>query len=73
MGIRTLVVIAAIVLVIFMVKRLLGSRKNDNGDVAKQRPSTAMVQCHHCGTFVPENEAVLRHQFIYCCDDHANQ
>jgi uncharacterized protein len=33
-------------------------------------PPTAMVACLHCGTHLPETEAVRGQQGAYCCEEH---
>jgi uncharacterized protein len=38
---------------------------------AKPLPGpTVMVACLHCGTHLPEIEAVRGRQGAYCCEDH---
>jgi uncharacterized protein len=39
----------------------------------KLRPPTVMVACLHCGTHLPQGEAVMGQRGAYCCDEHRQQ
>lgn len=29
-----------------------------------------MLQCVHCGTYIPSSEAIILAGAVYCCEDH---
>lgn len=37
------------------------------GQAAK---TITMVQCEHCGVYLPENEAIIRQGHVWCCAEH---
>ena len=68
----------AVVMVAFWVWR--NNRLNDgdrtSAQARRKKPSTRpaiMVACLHCGTHLPESEAVRGHQGSYCCAEHRQQ
>lgn len=68
--------VLAVVWVAFWVWR--NNRLKDNSPAQRpptpQKPAlrqpTVMVACLHCGTHLPEGEAVQGRQGAYCCADH---
>lgn len=68
--------VAAVVLVAFWVWRnnRLSDRADASRDSARQKPAprkpVIMVACLHCGTHLPENEAVMGRQGAYCSAGH---
>lgn len=68
--------VIAVVLVAFWVWR--NNRQQERGQVQRQtsRPPTAptspvrMVACLHCGTHLPETDAVAGARGAYCNRDH---
>lgn len=68
--------VLAVVLVAFWVWR--NNRLTDNTQDQKPTPRkqpaprapTVMVACLHCGTHLPESEAVLGRQGAYCSTEH---
>lgn len=66
-GFRTLIYLLGIALLVWIVVRRGKER------LAQKRPAIKtgdMVQCAHCGTYVPLGEAVREGERYYCCDDH---
>jgi len=61
-------------LIIAAVIWLLRNQKNANGAVAQSntsKKSEAMVQCAHCGVYVPASEAMAASSgSLYCCQEH---
>ncbi|MDP2220366.1 MAG: PP0621 family protein [Hydrogenophaga sp.] len=68
--------VLAVVLVAFWVWR--NNRLTDDAQAKKpatrKQPSprspTVMVACRHCGTHLPENEAIQGRQGAYCSTEH---
>ncbi|WP_439113659.1 PP0621 family protein [Hydrogenophaga sp.] len=68
--------VLAVVLVAFWVWR--NNRLTDDTDAqrpsARKKPAprqpTIMVACLHCGTHLPQNEAVQGRQGAYCSAEH---
>ena len=69
-GIRVLIIILGIALVIWILIRLA------RGDKVEHKPTKKvgdMVQCAHCGTFVPRNEAIRSGEKFYCSREHRDE
>lgn len=68
--------VLAVVMVAFYIWR--NNRLSDRAEAARRatpppgRPAlpTVMVACPHCGTHLPENEAVQGRQGAYCSIEH---
>jgi len=67
MPIRTLLILIAVAVVILGVKRLFAPRLT--GGRTSKEPAR-MVQCAHCGMYVPEPEACKRQGLYYCTPAH---
>jgi uncharacterized protein len=69
--IRILIILAAIGMAVYLLRRALGRGKKPG---APSGSGTArMVACAHCGTHVPESEAVRADGRTYCCEEHRRQ
>jgi len=67
MPLRTLVILIAIALVVVAIRGLLRSSR----PASRRGPQAArMVQCAHCGVYIPENEALPRGDRFYCSAAH---
>ena len=67
MPLRSLVILIAIALVIYAVRSLWRtSRPADR----RGQESARMVQCAHCGIYVPEREALTSGGRFYCSAAH---
>ena len=67
MPLRTLLILIALAVVILAVKRLFSpGRPRAN----KQLRQGKMVQCAHCGIYLPEPEAISREGRFYCSQAH---
>ena len=64
---RNLLILIAVVIIILAVRRLLANPGRGNRPQIK---SGQMVQCAHCGMFVPETEALSRNGRHYCSAAH---
>ena len=66
---RTLVVIAALLLIYLIIKNRLAGRSP-----RKQKPdwtaSDEMVKCLQCQTYIPRKEAIISGTEIFCCKQH---
>ncbi|MES9868512.1 MAG: PP0621 family protein [Sedimenticola sp.] len=71
MGLRFLLVILGVWIVYLFARRYL-TGKSDKG-TKTTRPVEKMVRCEHCGTHIPESEAVSREGKNYCCPEHADK
>ncbi len=68
--------VLAVVMVAFYIWR--NNRVSDRAEAARRAPPpsgrpqlpTVMVACPHCGTHLPENEAVQGRQGAYCSAEH---
>ncbi len=66
---RTLIIIAALVLVFVIIKNRLDSRLPQQ----KKTGSTTtdnMVKCLLCETYIPKKEAIISGTEIFCCKQH---
>jgi len=67
MPLRTLVILIAVALVFIAVRGLLRSSRPAS---KRGQKSARMVQCAHCGVYIPENEALARDERFYCSEAH---
>jgi uncharacterized protein len=67
MPLRSLVILIAIALVIYAVRSLW--RTSRPAGKRDQQPAR-MVQCAHCGVYIPEREALTRGDRFYCSAAH---
>jgi uncharacterized protein len=64
---RTIIILIAVVIVVLAARRLLATPRRGNKPQIK---SGQMVQCAHCGMFIPETEALSDHGHHYCSPAH---
>jgi len=64
---KFLLLILAIIVVWWLAK---GFRRNDAHKDAPDAVSQKMVNCSHCGLYLPQNEAVADGDKFYCCVEH---
>jgi uncharacterized protein len=69
MPLRSLVILIAVALVIYAVRRLWQSSRPAGKRGLK---SARVVQCAHCGVYIPEHEALTRGGRFYCSTEHLN-
>ena len=66
---RTLIIIAALVLVYLIIKNRL-----DSGRPQQKKSASAttdnMVKCLQCETYIPEKEAIISGTETFCCKQH---
>ena len=68
---RVVLIVLVILAVIFLVRGF--GRSRGRGDADGQRrslPDQKMVQCAHCGIYVPEAAAIEVAGLHYCSDEH---
>ena len=66
---RTLIIVAALVLVFLIIKNRLNGRS-----LQQQKPASAksdnMVKCLQCETYIPGKEAIISGTETFCCKQH---
>jgi uncharacterized protein len=67
MPLRTLVILIAVALVVMAVKGLWRSSRPAG---RRGQQAAHMVQCAHCGVYIPEHEALASGGSFYCSDAH---
>lgn len=69
---RLVLIVLIILAVIFLVRGFGRSRARGGSAGADGRslPEQRMVQCAHCGVYVPESAAVAIAGLHYCSDEH---
>ena len=67
MPLRTLVILIAVALVIYAVRSLWRTSRPAN---KRGEQPARMVQCAHCGVYIPEHEALASNGRFYCSDTH---
>lgn len=67
--IRTLFIIAALVLVFLIIKNRIAVRRHK---VQQSGTGTSddMVQCLYCRTYIPAREAYVSGEHTFCCKQH---
>jgi ribosomal protein S26 len=65
---RTLIIIAALLLVYLIIKNRLNSSRPQQ----KKTGSTTdnMVKCLQCETYIPKKEAIISGTETFCCEQH---
>jgi hypothetical protein len=66
---RTLFVIAALALVVLIIKNRIVNRRQ-NVHHAVNDAADNMVQCMQCHTYIPSREAVTSGEHTFCCKQH---
>jgi len=69
-GIRALFYLVGIGLVIWILLRLTKAPRIREKPLKKVG---SMVRCAHCGTYVPQNEALQVADKYYCCTAHRDK
>jgi uncharacterized protein len=64
---RTLLILIAVIIVVLTVKRLFSAPRPEKN---LQTHSGKMLQCAHCGMYVPETEALSHRGRDYCSAAH---
>lgn len=71
---RTLVIVAALVLVFLIIKNRLNSRTIQQKKTGPASPgpkkSDDMVKCLQCKTYIPRKEAIITGTESFCCKQH---
>jgi uncharacterized protein len=67
MPLRTLLILIALAVVVLAIKRLFSPPRPRTDRQLKQGK---MVQCAHCGIYLPESEAITREGRPYCSQAH---
>lgn len=66
---RTLLIIVVLILVWLIVRHLWRRSQKTQGH--SQKPVQEMLRCAHCGTFVPKDQAIIRHGQSWCSQAHS--
>ena len=68
---RIVLIVLVILAVIFLVRGFGRSRERGrDADDRRPLPDQRMVQCAHCGVYIPEAGAVAAAGLHYCSDEH---
>lgn len=65
---RMLLILIALAIIVLVIKRLWLQPRADSQQ--RRHLSGQMVQCQHCGIYVPEQEAVQHEDQWYCSQEH---
>lgn len=68
--IRILVILAALWMVVYFLRRAFGHGKKPDAGDTPAAGTARMVACARCGTHIPESEAVRANGRTYCCEEH---
>lgn len=66
---RSLIIIAAIVLVFLIIKNRLKSRQIRQKEPASGKTDD-MAKCLQCKTYIPKKEAIISGTGAFCCKQH---
>jgi uncharacterized protein len=69
---RIILIVLIVLAVIFLVRGFGRARARGDGDKDREREllDQRMVQCAHCGVYVPESGAVAAAGLHFCSDEH---
>jgi len=61
-----------LIVALFFVMRALIRSRNEAARAPRRSQQTAerMVNCKHCGLYLPESEALVARGEHYCCEQH---
>ena len=65
---KFLLLVFAAIAVWLLVKRLRS--KDAGGDTPESGVSEQMVNCSHCGLYLPQKEAIAEGGEFFCCAEH---
>jgi len=66
MGFRTIIIIAALYGLYWIIRKTLNNKKN----TPEEREAENMVECKFCGTHLPVSTAIEEGETFYCCQQH---
>ena len=66
---RTLVIVAAALLVYLIIKNRLDNRRLRQRNTASAT-TEKMVKCLQCETYIPRKEAIISGTEVFCCKQH---
>ena len=69
-GIRVLIYLLGIALVIWILMRLAKTPRMEKKSTKRVGD---MVQCAHCGVYVPRHEAIQDSDHFYCCTRYRDE
>lgn len=69
-GLRTLIVLLALVAVVVILRRLMRSRSTHR---RQQLRSVSTVRCAQCGLALPESEALAKGDRFFCSAAHRDR
>jgi len=72
MGFRLILFLLVAGLIYFLLRRWIDRLGVDSTPGVDAKPEQEMLQCQHCGTHIPADEAITREGRIYCCREHAD-
>ena len=65
---RILLILIALAIIVMLVKRMWLPPRT--GEPRNKRLPGEMVQCGHCGVYLPEPEAIRDGERFYCSQEH---
>ena len=65
---RILLIFLALAIIVLVVKRLWSQSRSE--DKPRRQLTGRMVQCSHCGVYLPEQEALRDRDLWYCSKEH---
>jgi hypothetical protein len=67
---RWVVLAAAVVIAIWLVRRSLARRGGTRADAGREGATHALVNCEHCSLLLPRGEALEDAGKFYCSEEH---
>jgi uncharacterized protein len=64
---KLLLLILAVVAVWWLAR---GSRRKDAAKDAPEAAPEQMVNCSHCGLYLPQSESIVEGDKFFCCAEH---
>jgi len=69
MGLRYLLLLAAVTVIVLILRRQL-SQRTKAPPHRQTRPVEDMVRCERCGLHVPRSQAIADGDRLFCCREH---
>ena len=70
MGLRFIIFIAAIWVVLLIIRFYLGQSSQKRASQSSKKIET--VRCEQCGLVLPKKEAILQQNYFFCSQQHAD-
>jgi len=72
---KSVLIVIFVVIMLFVMRSVMQRlKKPESGENTPSKPSHGenTVQCLHCGTFIPQSDAIIKGNRAFCSAQHFN-